>query len=85
MPAGGMAERVGLPAKAAAGDSPFFNGLHLRVEADAAAWIATAGGQQRFWDRRGLGSGLLSSIGVRTGVAIWVWTRGRVRARRQHG
>ena len=44
---------MGLPAAgAAAGDAPFFNGLHLRVEPDAAAWIATAGGQQRFWDRR---------------------------------
>ncbi len=52
MAAEGMGERVGLLAGAAAGDAPFFNGLHLRVEPDAAAWIATAGGQQRFWDRR---------------------------------
>ena len=49
--AGGMAKRVGVRRGAAAGDAPFFNGLHLRVEPDAAAWIATAGGQQRFWDR----------------------------------
>ncbi len=49
-----MAAKVGLPPGDAAGADaePFFNGLHLRLEADAAAWIATAGGQQRFWDRR---------------------------------
>ena len=50
----GMAAKVGRQRDAAAGAAvePFFNGLHLRLEADAAAWIATAGGQQRFWDRR---------------------------------
>ncbi len=52
MVAEGMAERAGLRRGALAGTTPIFNGLHLRVEPDAAAWIATAGGQQRFWDRR---------------------------------
>ena len=56
---------MGLPGSAAAKDAPlsFFNGLHLRVEPDAAAWIATAGGQQRFWDRH-------AGLGLRSGFRV---------------
>lgn len=28
---------------------PAFNGLHLRLEADAAAWIKLVGGEEFFW------------------------------------
>ena len=64
---------------AARGGRPFYNGLHLRLEADASAWIASAGGHQAFWDRcaaQGLGSdtwhmvwGLVRGIGSRVGCA----------------
>ena len=46
-----MAEAAGKGDAEGSNSTFYFNGLHLRLEADASAWIATAGGHQPFWDR----------------------------------